>query len=153
MSDIYEQTTEKKCMSRIPMNKKREQMNALIDTLRSENAEYFHGKEFRFDNRASYFQSIVDPKRPDGFIAAQSRHQVTSFEQKISSVPLIPQLGEEDEKILGTLNEYRTPTNFNPKSVRLSVDIHSNDWTIISFWKPSPTIAASQNECWHMLKE
>lgn len=48
-------------------------MTEVISELTLANEAYFNGKELRFDNRASFFQCVVDPIRPGGYIAAQKR--------------------------------------------------------------------------------
>ena len=48
-------------------------MAKVISELTDSNEAYFNGKELRFDNRANFFQCVVDPVRPGSYIAAQKR--------------------------------------------------------------------------------
>ena len=55
---------------------KREHMDSVIKQLQMQNKSYFRGKEFCYDNRASFIQCVPDPDREGCYIAGQIRKQV-----------------------------------------------------------------------------
>ena len=134
-------------------------MNEVVDHLKKSNEAYFSGKELRFDNRASFFQCVVDPVTPGGFIAAQHR------QNSDSNSNYFKQNNWYDKNENNETDEiFSAPASTDPELQEIahtkqcdsdsedSADFGYNDSrTIISYWKQNDKLAAGQYECWKMV--
>ena len=149
VSKIYDEITETKRLSRVPKDQKREDMRQHIAKLREENAGYFRGKEFRYNNQARFFQCIEDHQTSnDGYIAAQYRPKVDSFRQQIESQSILSTQQDKDESTnfdsdYGHMFEQKLSPVSQSTRERNDIDVYQDELVVISFWRPNTNIAAA----------
>ena len=129
-------------------------MKDIVAGLWEQNMSYFCGKGLKFDNRASFFQCVIDPVRPNSYIAAQHRNssevnKKTEYEWNYQVVHL-----ENDDEI------FDSPSTFQPEllSIGATSECDSDDGfmyndsrTLISFWRLNAQIADGQYECYEIV--